>query len=83
MTSKCGKCGGFMWEIVQEEPSGSSFKLNFVRCTLCKNPVGVLEYYNLASKIEALEKLVKDIESRNNSLLGTIDYNIRLLFNKK
>lgn len=82
MMSKCGHCGGFMWELHTESPSGSNFKVNFIRCTICKIPVGVMDYYDVHSKIEKVEKLTTALGNSLTGMLGVIDVNIRRLFQK-
>ena len=73
------------WELVTEEPQGSAFKVNFVRCAGCKVPIGALEYFNLHSKLEQMDKEIKALKSSNSTIssaLQVIDQNIRLLFRK-
>lgn len=83
--SKCGHCGSFSWELYTESPSGSNFKISFVRCSICKVPVGTMEYFNLHSSIEVLQKKVEALEQAVGSTshtLAIINENIRRLFNK-
>lgn len=80
--SKCGHCGGFMWELSQEAPSGSAFKVNFIRCSMCKVPVGVLPFYDIHSKLETMEKQNKTLGETITYSLRVIDDNIRRLFHK-
>ena len=54
----CGKCGGTLFEVVQQEPLRSEFKLMFVQCSSCGNVVGVLDYFNIGQLLHELaEKL--------------------------
>lgn len=56
--SKCPKCQSSSFEIEEETPKGSGFKLMFVRCSSCKTVVGVADYYNIGSLLHKLaEKL--------------------------
>jgi hypothetical protein len=55
-TSICPHCQKSGFETVVEEPSGSNFKIIFVRCQWCKTVVGVTEYYNCGSLIHKLAK---------------------------
>lgn len=58
MKSKCPKCENSGFEVVEESPYGSNFKLMFVRCRSCKTAIGVLEYYNVGVLVKKLaEKL--------------------------
>lgn len=56
--SKCPKCEKTSFEVVEETPSKSNFKLEFVRCSYCKMVVGVLEYFNNG---ELLYKLARKL----------------------
>ena len=67
MMSKCPHCNGMLWELETEEPRGSAFKINFIRCAGCKAPVGTMEYFNLHSDFEVLQKEVKKLEQAINS----------------
>ena len=49
--STCSKCGNHSFEIVQNVPVGSSFKLWFVQCANCGCVVGTHEYILLSSMI--------------------------------
>lgn len=56
--SKCPSCQSSNFEIEEETPELSSFKLMFVRCKSCKTVVGVLEFSNTSYLIQKLaEKL--------------------------
>lgn len=83
--SKCAHCGSFSWELHTESPIGSNFKINFVRCNICKIPVGTMEFFNLHSSIEVLQKKVETLEqtmSSTSHTLAVISENVRRLFNK-
>jgi len=56
--SKCPHCQKSGFEVKEESPKNSNFKLMFVRCQSCKTVVSVLEYYNAGHLIHILaEKL--------------------------
>lgn len=85
MLSKCPHCKSTLWELQTEEPRGSAFKINFIRCFSCKAPVGTMEYYNLHSTLEKIEKEVKYLKSsisNTTNMIQVIDENVRRLFNK-
>jgi hypothetical protein len=61
--STCIKCGGHLFEIQEQEPQGSAFKVFFVQCTKCGGAVGILPYYDagvLAKRNEAALKKIAD-----------------------
>ena len=73
--STCAKCDGHNFEVVTQEPSGSNFKLIFVKCSICKAPIGVTEYYNAGAEflrqkeqIEALSSHLSSIEIRLSNI---------------
>ncbi len=78
--SKCAHCQSVRFELSLEEPGSSAYKLYFVRCAGCKNPIGVLPYYDTNTKIENMEKQIAQQNSTISSNLATIDQNIRTLF---
>ena len=53
--STCPKCDNHSFELVENTPRKSSFKLMFVQCTSCGAVVGVLDYYNIGQRINELE----------------------------
>jgi hypothetical protein len=54
--STCTKCGGHLFEIRENEPRGSRFKLMFVQCSSCGGVVGVIDYYNIGAEIQEIKK---------------------------
>ncbi len=73
MTSKCGLCNSFRFELKEVSPTGSRYKFYFIQCSSCGNPVGITSYYDihetitvdvkkLNSKIETLENKVDNLE---------------------
>lgn len=75
--SKCGKCEGTMFKVVTQEPQGSNFKLNFVQCVRCSTPVGVLDYFNTGTQLEAQKKSIEDLNRR----IGNIEHAINQIAN--
>lgn len=71
--STCAKCGGSSFKVVLQEPSGSNYKLNFVQCSSCNTPVGVLEYYNTSAQLEDQKKQIASLGSR----LSNIEYTLQ------
>jgi hypothetical protein len=52
--SKCPKCENSSFEMVEQTPRGSAFKLMFIQCEACKSVAGVMDYYNIGSVIREL-----------------------------
>jgi len=60
--SKCPSCNNSSFEMIEETPKGSSFKLMFIRCKSCKTVVGVTDYFNTNFLLKKLaEKLNLEI----------------------
>lgn len=59
--SSCSKCGGNTFKVVIQEPTGSRYKVNFVQCSSCNTPVGVLDFYNTGAQLEQQEKQIKGL----------------------
>ena len=80
--STCEKCGNHSFAVVEQEPAHSNFKWFFVQCQGCGTPVGVVDFYpnsTVINRIEAIEKAITSLEST----IATIDYNIRLLAQRR
>ena len=54
--SPCPKCGNHGFELVENAPKGSDYKLMFVQCSSCGTVVGVTDFYNTASLLERIAK---------------------------
>lgn len=62
--SKCGKCEGSSFEVVNHEPRKSNFKLLFVQCASCGTVVGAMDFHNIGALIYKLaQKLRIDLDS--------------------
>ena len=68
-----------MFKIVEQSPTGSNFKMNFVQCVTCNVPVGVVDYYdnnNLIRRVEVkvdhLETSLVNLESKLNQLINVM-----------
>lgn len=82
MHSKCGSCGGFIWEVAEEAPRDSAFKVFFVRCFSCKVPIGVMDYYDTHTKLDKMEKSILALGNSTTQMLKVVDENVRRLFQK-
>ena len=83
MMSKCGSCGTFTWEISEEEPRHARFKMYFIRCAMCKVPIGVADYTHVPSDIAKVEKSLTTLGNSVTQMLQVIDENVRRLFQKR
>jgi ssDNA-binding Zn-finger/Zn-ribbon topoisomerase 1 len=46
-TSTCPKCNSTRFEVKENSPSGSNYRLAFVQCSSCGCVVGVLDFVNI------------------------------------
>lgn len=85
--STCPKCDNTYFEVTNNSPSKSNYKLLFVQCSKCGCVVGTMDYYNIGAKLEELEKKVERISSSSsgmssvNNNLAVINQNIGNLYN--
>jgi hydrogenase maturation factor HypF (carbamoyltransferase family) len=54
--SRCIKCDGTFFEMVENSPAGSRFKYNFIQCSKCGGVVAAVDYYNLGQGIEEIKQ---------------------------
>jgi hypothetical protein len=52
--SKCPKCEKTFFEVVEDTPLNSNWKMFYVRCNSCKTVIGITEYFNLGSLIKKI-----------------------------
>lgn len=79
MLSKCGQCGGGIFEIVEVAPHKSAYKLLFVQCTACGVPIGAMEYFNSGAILKGIEKDLKQLKSEMTNGFSEVDRKIRQL----
>jgi hypothetical protein len=81
--STCAKCGGSMFKLVTQEPTGSRFKINFIQCSSCNAPVGVTDFFDTNAKLEKQEEAIKKIDSRLSHIEGTLNQIANFLNNQR
>ncbi|MEK3873737.1 MULTISPECIES: hypothetical protein [unclassified Paenibacillus] len=64
--SKCLGCGSTRFEMVENSPSSSAYRLMFVQCASCGGVVGVMDFYNIGAQNEKLKAALKKIARANN-----------------
>lgn len=80
--SKCPKCENGYFEVTENSPAKSNFKLLFVQCSRCGSVVGTMDYWNIGTLIKELERKIGfgSSTSNINSNLDVINQNIARLF---
>lgn len=74
--SSCGKCNNPFFELLENTPNGSNYKLLFVQCTKCGTPIGALDYYNIGARLSEVETELKDKIDRLDSHTNTVNQNV-------
>jgi hypothetical protein len=80
--SACPHCKGSYFECVEQSPSGSNFKVNFVQCSGCGAPFGTMDFYNLGALLKKQEKAIENVGSRLLQIENAINqmaYNLNKL----
>lgn len=54
--SKCPTCQNNLFELAEDAPAGSKFKIQFIRCSSCKTVVGTMDYLHTPTLIKDLAK---------------------------
>lgn len=61
--SKCPHCANSYFELKEVEPQGSNFKQNFVQCSGCGAPVGVVDFQNTAALLDKQRQQIAIFQS--------------------
>lgn len=83
MWSTCPKCEGHSFRIQEVSPSGSAFKLNFVQCSGCGAPVGIVDFYNTGQLLKQQEKAIHDLTTRLSHIEHAINQIAYVLNNQR
>ena len=62
--SRCVKCSGTRFEMVENQPAGSKVKVFFVQCAACGGVVGALDLYAVGDIVKRTAATVKQIAER-------------------
>lgn len=71
--SRCIKCSCNKFEMVENTPNNSGFKLNFIQCAACGAVVGVMDYYNIGIRLKEIEDKIGDIKNAIENMSYKID----------
>jgi uncharacterized Zn finger protein len=64
--SSCPKCGNHAFQLQENTPTGSAYKLMFVQCSSCGSVVGVMDYFNIGTLIKQQNEAIKKIAGALN-----------------
>lgn len=62
--SKCPKCENNTFELTEDSPKNSKYKMQFLRCCSCKTIITTLPFYDTTSILESIEKDLEKIKSK-------------------
>lgn len=82
MLSTCTKCSGHLFELSEQSPSGSSFKMYFVQCSKCGGPIGSMEYFSAGAKLTGLEGEVSQLKAQLRDVQSVLN-NIQNLLQRR
>jgi hypothetical protein len=77
--SKCPNCNSTSFELKETAPKGSRYKMFFIQCSSCGNPVSATDYENTNYKIGKLEENMEQRFSALQSNLNAANQNITTL----
>ena len=75
--SKCPSCDSHTFEVQENSPSGSSYKIMLVQCSRCGTVVGSMDYWACGTLLKQQEEVL----NRHSASLENIEYNVTLLGN--
>lgn len=70
--SKCGSCGHGQFEIKENSPRGSRYKLMLIQCASCGVPVAAQDYYNTGAQLTQQQQKIDQIAHQVNVLEGSL-----------
>ena len=71
MLSKCSKCESTRFELVEQSLPNAIHKTYFVQCSSCGTPIGVMPYFDIASKIsESTKTVLNEMSNIKNTLIS-------------
>ena len=62
--TKCPKCENTTFELVEDTPSKSEFKFQYLRCSSCKTFITTEQYLNTNAILQDLEKSINNIKKK-------------------
>jgi hypothetical protein len=78
--SKCPHCKKNLFEIVEQVPSGSRFKMYFVQCSSCGAPIASVDYFPVGQLVtdqeDSIRKLshkLDDVETKLNAIINALN----------
>lgn len=78
-STRCPHCSSTVFETKIFEPPGGRYKQVFVQCGSCGTPYGVLDYFNLGSKLADLQEKVSEMDSKLDRLGAALNQIVHAL----
>lgn len=77
MRSTCIKCGVSNFELVENSPRNSRYKMSFIQCAKCGGVIGVAPYEHTNTLLHNLKKDIDRLATQND--INVINENLRNL----
>ena len=71
-SSKCPSCGNYTFELKENEPRNSNYKMFFIQCTSCGSVISATDYYSAGVFLKKQEEKKKNIEKAHNVFIFLI-----------
>ncbi|OGU66046.1 MAG: hypothetical protein A2499_15800 [Stygiobacter sp. RIFOXYC12_FULL_38_8] len=69
-SSKCPSCGNYTFELKENEPRNSNYKMFFIQCTSCGSVISATDYYSAGVLLKEQEEKINRIENALNVLIS-------------
>lgn len=66
--SKCPHCKGTAFELKENSPRDSRFRIYFIQCSGCGAPFATMDYFNTGTLMEKQEKKIAELSEKMDQL---------------
>ena len=78
-TSKFQKCSHTVFEVIENTPTGSKFKIDFVQCKSCGTPIAAIDFYNTGSLLIEQREQINNITKQLPAIQQALEYLVQNL----
>jgi predicted nucleic-acid-binding Zn-ribbon protein len=71
-STKCVKCESSSFKLEEIEMQGAAYNMMVAKCTSCKTPFGLTDFYNVGQLLKNQEKAVADLGKKIDGLEYTM-----------
>lgn len=62
--TKCPKCEGRYFELVEDFPTGAAFKMYYIRCSSCSTFLQALPYLHTNALVEKIQQDIDKLKTK-------------------